>query len=89
MTCVEVSTDNRKWKGGRYGYGQVLLASGHLIVMADNGELALVKASPAEYTEVAKFAALDGKTWNNPAIADGKLIVRNAKEMAVYRLTAQ
>lgn len=89
LSCIEVSSGNRKWKGGRYGYGQVLLASGHLIVMSDSGELALVKADPSAYTEVAKFAALDGKTWNNPAIADGKLIVRNAKEMAVYRLTTQ
>lgn len=89
LSCIEVSTGNRKWKGGRYGYGQLLLASGHLIILSDSGELALVKADPSAYTEVAKFAALDGKTWNNPAIADGKLIVRNAKEMAVYRLTAQ
>jgi outer membrane protein assembly factor BamB len=89
LTCVEVNTGNRKWKGGRYGYGQLLLASGNLIILSDSGELALVKASPAEYTELAKFTALDGKTWNNPAIADGKLIVRNSKEMAVYRLTAQ
>ncbi|HEV8367524.1 MAG TPA: PQQ-binding-like beta-propeller repeat protein, partial [Pyrinomonadaceae bacterium] len=61
LTCLDVNTGTRKWKGGRYGYGQVLLASGHLIVMSDAGELALVKASPTEYTEVARFTALDGK----------------------------
>ena len=89
LTCLDVNTGTRKWKGGRYGYGQVIVASGHLIVLSDTGELALVKASPDAYTEVAKFAALDGKTWNNPAISGGKLFVRNAKEMAVYRLTAE
>ena len=88
LTCLEVSTGTRKWKGGRYGYGQVIAASGHLIVMSDTGELALVKANPNEYTEVAKFTALDGKTWNYPAIAGGKLFVRNAKEMAVYKIAA-
>lgn len=86
LTCLDVNTGERKWKGGRYGYGQVLLASGHLIVLSHEGELALVKATPAAYTEVAKFAALQGQTWNYPAIADGKLFVRNAKEMAVYRI---
>jgi outer membrane protein assembly factor BamB len=86
LTCLDINTGARKWKGGRYGYGQVLLASGHLIVMSDAGELALVKASPNEYTEVARFAALDGKTWNYPAIAGGKLFVRNAKEMAAYKI---
>jgi outer membrane protein assembly factor BamB len=88
LTCLDVNTGTRKWKGGRYGYGQVIAASGHLIVMSDTGELALVKASPDAYTEVAKFTALDGKTWNYPAISGGKLFVRNAKEMAAYRITA-
>jgi outer membrane protein assembly factor BamB len=89
LTCLDVNTGNRKWKGGRYGYGQVILASGHLIVLSDTGELALVKASPNEYTEVAKFQSLDGRTWNYPAVAGGKLFVRNAKEMAAYQIAAQ
>jgi len=89
LTCLDVNTGTRKWKGGRYGYGQVLVASGHLIVISDTGELALVKASPDAYTEVAKFAALKGKTWNYPAIAGGKLFVRNATEMAVYKIAAE
>lgn len=86
LSCVDVNSGTRKWKGGRYGYGQVILASGHLIVMSDTGELALVKASPDQYTEVAKFQALEGKTWNYPAIAGGTLLVRNANEMAAYNL---
>src|SRR6267143_3244298 len=89
LTCLDVNTGERKWKGGRYGYGQVLLASGHLIVMSDTGELALVKATPAEYTEVARFSALEGKTWNYPAIASGRLFVRNATQMAAYNIAAQ
>jgi len=89
LTCIDVSTGARKWKGGRYGYGQVLVASGHLIVMSDAGELALVKASPTEYSEVARFAALQGQTWNYPAIAGGKLFVRNANEMAAYKIAAE
>jgi outer membrane protein assembly factor BamB len=86
LSCVDVNTGERKWKGGRYGYGQVLLASGHLIVMSDQGELVLVKASPDQHTEVARFSALQGKTWNYPAIAGGRLFVRNANEMAAYNI---
>jgi len=89
LTCLDVNTGNRKWKGGRYGYGQIILASDHLIVMSDSGELALVKATPNEFTEVARFGALEGKTWNYPAIAGGKLFVRNSKEMAVYKISAE
>jgi outer membrane protein assembly factor BamB len=89
LSCVDVNTGARKWKGGRYGYGQLLLASGHLIVMSDTGELALVKASPSEFSEVARFTALAGKTWNYPAIAGGRLFVRNATEMAAYKIAAE
>jgi outer membrane protein assembly factor BamB len=86
LTCVDLATGARKWKGGRYGYGQMLLASNHLIVTTDTGEIALVKADPAGYAEVAKFAALTGKTWNVPALANGRLLVRNGNEMAAYNL---
>jgi outer membrane protein assembly factor BamB len=83
---VDVNTGERKWKGGRYGYGQVLVASGHLIVMSEAGELVLVKATPDQHVEVARFAAIQGKTWNYPALAAGHLLVRNANEMAAYNI---
>ncbi|MCM3869671.1 MAG: PQQ-like beta-propeller repeat protein [Pyrinomonadaceae bacterium] len=89
LTCLDVNTGERKWKGGRYGFGQVILASGHLIISSDTGELALVLATPQQYTEVARFPALEGKTWNNPAIAGGRLLVRNASQMAAYNIAAQ
>jgi outer membrane protein assembly factor BamB len=89
LTCLDVSSGTRKWKGGRYGYGQVILASGHLIITSESGELALVKATPDQYTEVARFPALEGKTWNYPAIANGRLLVRNATQMAAYNIAAQ
>jgi outer membrane protein assembly factor BamB len=89
LTCLNVSTGERQWKGGRYGYGQVIVASGHLIVLSDTGDLALVKASPAAYAEVARFSALQGQTWNYPAIAGGLLFVRNANQMAAYKIAAQ
>src|SRR5437868_1859897 len=89
LTCVNVETGERKWKGGRYGYGQVLLASGRLIVMSDNGDLVLVKASPDQYSEISRFAALEGKCWNYPAIANGLLLVRNQTQMACYNIAAR
>ena len=87
LTCVDVATGERRWKGGRYGYGQLLLASGHLILLSEAGELALIKATPDRHTEVAKFAALEGKTWNYPALAGGRLLVRNANQMACYNIS--
>jgi outer membrane protein assembly factor BamB len=82
LACVDAATGDLIWKGGRYGYGQIMLASGHLIVLTEDGDLALVRATPERHEEVVRFPILDGKTWNHPAIADGYLLVRNLKEMA-------
>jgi outer membrane protein assembly factor BamB len=86
LACMDAATGELKWKGGRYGYGQVLLATGHLVISSETGEVALVKASPEKYEEIARFPAISGKTWNVPAIADGRLIVRNATEMACFSI---
>lgn len=89
LVCLDVNTGERKWKDGRYGYGQIILAGNHLIVTSDQGAVALVKASPDGYTEVARFEALKGQTWNYPAIASGRLLVRNSDEMAAYDISAK
>jgi len=86
LTCLDAETGERKWKDGRYGYGQVILADGHLIILSGEGELALVRATPRGHEEIARFQAIKGKTWNHPAIADGKLLVRNGAEMACFDL---
>lgn len=86
LASIDVRTGDRNWKGGRYGFGQVLLADGHIIVLTEKGEVVLVKATPESHQELARFQALEGKTWNTPAMADGLLLVRNQTEMAAYRI---
>ncbi len=86
FTCIDPKTGEAMWKAGRYGYGQVLAANGHLVITTEQGEVVLLKADPKEHKELARFQALDGRTWNVPAIADGRLFVRNATEMAAYKI---
>ncbi|HEY7474104.1 MAG TPA: PQQ-binding-like beta-propeller repeat protein [Vicinamibacterales bacterium] len=89
LTCLDAATGDMKWKGGRYGYGQIVLASGHIIVLTEDGDLALVRATPAKHEQISRFSAIEGKTWNHPALADGYLLVRNLQEMAAYDLRAR
>jgi outer membrane protein assembly factor BamB len=89
LACLDASTGQVKWKGGRYKHGQLLLAGEHLVVITEDGELVLVAASPEGFKEVARAPALDGTTWNVPAFADGILLVRNTEEMAAFDLRIQ
>jgi outer membrane protein assembly factor BamB len=88
LASVNLEDGKRDWKGGRYGNGQLLLLADQdlLLVISEEGELALVSALPDKYTEVAKVPALDGKTWNHPVIVGDTLLVRNGEHMAAFRL---
>jgi outer membrane protein assembly factor BamB len=88
LAAVDLANGERKWKGGRYGQGQLLLLPDQdvLLVVAEDGDLALVKAAPDGFTEIARVPALSGKTWNHPVLVGDVLLVRNGEEMAAFRL---
>jgi outer membrane protein assembly factor BamB len=88
LSSIDLADGKRKWKGGRYGSGQLVLLEDQdlLLVLSDLGELALVSATPDEFKEIARFKAIEGKTWNHPVLVRDILLVRNGEEMAAFRL---
>jgi hypothetical protein len=88
LSCIDLADGKRKWKGGRYGNGQMVLLADQdlLLVTSEEGELALVTASPDKYSEIARVPGLDGKTWNHPVVVRDLLLVRNGEEMAAFKL---
>src|SRR5262249_14854484 len=70
LACLNLDTGKRVWRKGRYGHGQILLASELLLIQAEPGDVVLVEPSPDGLRELGRIAAaLPGKTWNNPALA--------------------
>jgi outer membrane protein assembly factor BamB len=91
LGCLDLATGKRNWKRGRYGHGQVLLLADQnlLLVAAESGEVVLLAADPHEFRELGRFQAIEGKTWNCPLVAHGRLYIRNAEEMACYDVSPE
>ncbi|MCA1602204.1 MAG: PQQ-like beta-propeller repeat protein [Acidobacteria bacterium] len=89
LACIDLKDGTRKWKGGRYGHGQIVLLPDQdlLMVVSEEGALALVKAAPDQFTELARFQAIEGKTWNHPVLVGDLLLVRNGEEMVAFRMS--
>ncbi len=89
LACIDLADGQRKWKGGRYGNGQLVLLPEQdlLLVLSEKGELALVAATAEKFTELARFPAIEGKSWNHPVVVDDLLLVRNGQEMVAFRLS--
>jgi outer membrane protein assembly factor BamB len=88
FTCVNLGDGEKRWRTRGYDQGQVLLLAdqGLLLILSEKGRVALVKADPGKHTVLGKFQAIEGKTWNHPVVAHGKLFVRNGEQVACYEL---
>ncbi|HMP07109.1 MAG TPA: PQQ-binding-like beta-propeller repeat protein [Lacipirellulaceae bacterium] len=87
--CVDLATGRPRWTKRRspsFGHGQSLLVGDVILYLSEEGELVLLEATPAKYRELASLPALEGVTWNNPALAGRLLLVRNAEQAACFEL---
>jgi outer membrane protein assembly factor BamB len=88
LAAIDLETGERQWKGGRYGSGQMLLLPEQdlLLILSEDGDLALVGATPDGYSELARVPAINGKSWSHPVLVGDVVLVRNGEEMAAFRL---
>lgn len=87
--CLSVATGEQTWASRGLGKGSLLAADGNLlIVLADEGTLLLVEATPNAYTERARFQAMEGKAWTAPTLANGRLYLRDHDEIVALEMKA-
>lgn len=86
LVAVDLSSGERLWRQGRYGYGQHLQLGNLLLIQAESGAVLLVRPHEKGSEELARLEALSSKTWNPPCLAGRWLFVRNDREMVAYEL---
>jgi outer membrane protein assembly factor BamB len=86
FACLDLKDGSQKWKEGRYGHGQGLLVRDLFLLMAEDGELVLLRPTPEGPGELHRFRVFGSKTWNPIALAGDLLLVRNDQEAACIRL---
>lgn len=81
FNCVDLATGKLVWSKERFGKASVTLADGHLFVTTKTGDLVLIKATPKGYEEKARLAKLLGDNRTVPTIADGRMYLRDRKQI--------
>ena len=89
LVCLDAGSGDRRWKDGKFGHGQQILAGDLLLLMAESGEVILIDPRPDALAELGRFRAFSGKTWNPPALAGRYLVVRNDNEACCLRMATR
>ena len=66
-------------------FAGMLVLGRNVLTLTDDGQLVLFAADPKAYEELGR-ARVCGKNWCIPAYADGKLYLRDDKELICLQL---
>ena len=94
LLCLEFKTGNVKWDDRSIGPASLCYADGRLYLHGENGEVALVEATPEAYREKGRFKPTDppdrgaSKAWAYPVIANGRLYIRDIGTLWCYDVKA-
>jgi len=78
LKCIRLDSGEQLWQDRSVGKGSLVAAEGHLFVLGEHGDLAVVEATPDEYREKGHFKALESsRAWSPPALANGRLYIRD------------
>ena len=82
LKCIDPQNGTVLWANEQFQQGTLCAADGKLIVLSEDGTLAIVKASKGGCEVISSAKVLDSTCWAMPVLADGKLYVRDSKRNA-------
>jgi hypothetical protein len=90
LKCISLETGEVKWSDRSVGKGALVAAQGHLFVLGEFGDLAVVEATPDEYREKGRIKALESRrAWTPPALANGRLYIRDLEKAVCIDISAK
>ncbi len=89
LKSIDAATGEERWRARGFQRGSLIAADGKLIVLGEQGKLALVAATPEQYRELTSAQVLAGRSWTSPSLADGRLYLRNDSTLVCLDLTGK
>ena len=86
LRCVEFKTGKVRWDVDGFGAGTVTLAGDKLVIVKEGGELVLAAAMPSALRQISAAKILPPVVRAYPAIANGRIYVRNEKTLVCLNL---
>jgi hypothetical protein len=87
LKCIELLTGDEKWSRAGFGQGGLMAVGDKLVVLEADGDIVVVQATPAAYTEIARAKMLNGKCWSTPILSDNRIYTRSTTQGVCFSLS--
>lgn len=88
LFCAEVATGKIAWSADASlgkAHASLIVVGDKVLALGDNGELVMFAADVKQFRELGR-SQVAGKNWCTPAYVDGKLFLRDARELKALEL---
>jgi outer membrane protein assembly factor BamB len=86
IVAVNADTGTEVWRDRSFARAQLLNANGTLVIVDENGDLAIASASEQGLKVHARKGILTSNAWTPPTLVDSILYVRDRKEVVALDL---
>ncbi len=88
LMCVDVKTGETLWRERGFAKANCLYADGKLVILDENGDLALAEAKPEALKILCRANILTHQAWTVPTIIGSTMYVRDRKTIMALDLSA-